>query len=502
MHTISNIKLLTSLLIIAVVLILLSDPATADILSYFKDEDGSTNWQYVANWSSGILILLLSMTAVSLYSSRRQVSIANRALTAANDELEQRVKERTATLDESNQLLKESNILLEGEINQHLTTARRLHASETYIKSILESMPLMLVGLDKYGIVTQWNHGAEAITGLKAKDALNRVLWEAYPIIPVSRDIVENALEQNKTLHFRRSQRGQFHFEITIYPLEGESETGVVILIDDVTHQVISENKLIERDKISNMGELAATMAHDINAPLQTIIGLIEQTQQLVASSRKQFDALLYQPLFSLLTDAGDQSQRAAAIINNLLEFAGSYDDEKRPANITDLMDHSLELAGNIFSVPHGLKFTDISIVRKYGKNLPALPCFSSEMQQVFLSLLRYSFRSFTDFDCKEKPMIEIKIHESFDSLWIRIQHNGRILSAAEQQYIFEPYFSTGPINYRSQQAEEQLINAKIDAGNHLSFPYFIITEHHEGEMAVTSEAGSGTTFHMQLQVK
>ena len=502
MHAMSKVKLLTSLLVITVVFILLSDPATADILGYFKDEDGHTNWQYVANWSSGILILMLSMTAFSLYSSRRQINIANRALTAANDELEQRVKERTATLDESNQLLKESNILLEGEINQHLATARRLHASETYIKSILESMPLMLVGLDKYGIVTQWNKGAEEITGLEAKDALNRVLWEAYPIIPVSREKVEQALEENKTLNLRRSQRGQFHFEITIYPLEGESDTGVVILIDDVTNQVISENKLIERDKISNMGELASTMAHDINAPLQTIIGIIEQTQHLVADSEKQIDEGLYQPLFSLLTDAGDQSQRAAAIIDNLLNFAGNYDDEKHPANITEIMDHSLELAGNIFSVPHGMKFTDISIVRKYGKNLPSVPCFSSEMQQVFLSLLRHSFRSFTEIERREKPMIEIKILESFDTLWIRIHHNGRTLSTEEQQYIFEPYFSTGPINYRSQQADGEPVNENMDAGNHLSFPYFIITEHHEGEMAVTSQPDSGTTFHMQLQTK
>jgi len=498
----NKLQFLFQLLVFATALLMLSDPATADILNYFKDEDGHTNWQYVANWSSGILILLLSVAAISLYRGQQQINEANKALTKANDELEQRVKERTATLDESNQLLKESNILLEGEINQHLATARRLHASETYIKSILESMPLMLVGLDKYGIVTQWNRGAEEITGLKAKDALERVLWEAYPIMPVSRDKVEQALADNTTLNMRRSQRGQFHFDITIYPLEGDSDTGVVILIDDVTHQVTSENKLIERDKISNMGELASTMAHDINAPLQAIINDIEKAQQTVAEHDKHLSNKVFQQIFSLLTDAGDQSQRASAIIKNLLDFAGSHDEEQNPANITDIMDHSLELASNIFSFPHGLKFADISIVREYGSDLPAVPCFSSEMQQVFLSLLRHSFRSMAENDHDKPPRIIVKVLQSYDALWIKIHHNGRALSAEEQQYIFEPYFSAQPLLSHQSKSNDHFGITRSDAGKHLSFPYFIITEHHEGQMAVTSDPDSGTTFHMQLQLK
>jgi len=49
-------------------------------IPYFKDEAGKTNWQYVANWSSGVLILLLSITATILYFSRKQVKTTNEAL--------------------------------------------------------------------------------------------------------------------------------------------------------------------------------------------------------------------------------------------------------------------------------------------------------------------------------------------------------------------------------------------------------------------------------------
>ena len=92
-----------------IILSLYSHPAAAGLLNYFKFEDGSTKWQYIANWSSGILILLLSITGHHLFFSRR-------ALKEINDKLEQRVQERTANLNESNRMLHQSNDLLEGEI--------------------------------------------------------------------------------------------------------------------------------------------------------------------------------------------------------------------------------------------------------------------------------------------------------------------------------------------------------------------------------------------------
>ena len=97
--------------------VLFSLTAQAGLLDYFKDEDGSTNWQYIANWSSGILILLLSVALIKLFFTHRQVRRSNRALKAIRNDLEKRVKERTATLNESNQLLKQTNQLLEQEVS-------------------------------------------------------------------------------------------------------------------------------------------------------------------------------------------------------------------------------------------------------------------------------------------------------------------------------------------------------------------------------------------------
>mgnify|MGYP001812714192 CR=1 FL=1 len=119
------------------------------------------------------------------------------------------------------------------------------------------------------------------------------------------------------------------------------------------------------------------------------------------------------------------------------------------------------------------------------------MPCNITELQQVFLSLFRHACHALTlkkegeDFE----PLIKIILSKSYDNLWIKIQHNGIGLTAEEQMNLFEPFF-TG-----KSSAED------FDAGQRLSFSYYIVTEQHQGNMAVTSDVELGSTFHIQLPI-
>lgn len=467
----------------------------AGILDTFRYEDGKTNWQHVSNWSSGTLILLLSAAVINLFFTRRHARKANIALKAIRNDLELRVQERTATLDESNRLLKETNQLLADEVAQHVATTSRLRSSESYIRNILRSMPLMLIGLDKDGRITQWNKRAEDITGIKAEDALGRNLWEAYPDITVSPTQVDESMARNETITIKHSQRGQYYFDITVYPLQDQIETGVVVLIDDVTKKILAESMLIQNDKISSMGELAAAMAHDINTPLQSILFDLRTFQHLLSDGSQEITGSgagdRSAKLGSLLSDAAEKGQHVASIVSNLQAFARGRSDRKQPTNITDLMDNTLELAGNVLSVPGRLKFSDIAIERNYEKDLPMIPCYATELQQVFLSLFRHACDAIGKVErAGHRPTIKIHIHLYYEALWIKIEHNGVGLSNEEQLHLFEP-FTGGRIPAEGN-----------DAGKRLSFPHFIITEQHQGQMAVTSDTDTGTTFHIQLQTQ
>ena len=470
-------------------------PFYEGLKSQFKNPDGSTKWQNIANTTGSILIILLTITVINLFFTRRKARKSNQELNEIRNRLELLVQERTATLDESNRLLKETNRLLEKEIAGHVSTASRLRASESYIKNILRSMPLMLVGVDKDGQITQWNKRAEDIAGIKAADVLGKNLWDAYPVITVSPDQVREALQKNDTITIKHSQRGQYYFDITIYPLQGQVEPGVVILIDDVTKKILAENMLIQHDKISSMGELASSMAHDINTPLQSILFDLRSFQSLLTDSSQYMNEIksndIPDELDRLLSHAYEKGEEMASIVQNLQDFARGRSDRKQLSNIVDLMEHTLELAGDVLSAPSGLSFRDIRIERNYEKDLPMIPCYATELQQVFLSLFRHAYDALCRVDDPgHKPTIVIQMNESYDSFWIRIQHNGVGLTNKEQLYLFEPFVG------------KDTPEVVYDAGKRLSFAYFIITEQHQGYMAVTSNVNVGTTFHIQMQLK
>ncbi len=457
-------------------------------MSHFKDADGHTKWQHVANFSGSVLIVCLSISLVALFFSHRKKVKANRALEEIKNVLEQRVLERTATLDESNRLLRESNSALETEIEQHKETSLLLQASESYLKNILQSMPSMLIGLDDTLKVTQWNRCAEEITGIEHEKALGKNLWEVYPTITIAPEQVKDVSVSGIPFTIKHSQRGQYYFDIRIFPLKGHMDQGTVILVENVTQQSLAQNMLIQRDKMSAMGELASTMAYDIAVPLDAISTDLDHISEQLSDSSKLSET---ENMLALLKDAKKRGVQVSSIINNLLEFARSHGNPKHPASMTEIVEHAIQLANTTLSDPKGLRFQDVKIERKFEENLPQIPCYIAEMQQVFLSLFRHCVHALAITNRENtEPQIFIEISERYDALWIKVQHNGLGLSGEEQHDLFEPFFTSWPNK-----------TSDIEAENRLSFTHFIITDHHQGQLAITSDEAVGTTFHIQLQL-
>lgn len=436
----------------------LSLSAYADIFAVFREEDGSTRWQYVANTTASVLILALLVVLFFLIRAHWRAVRSNRALTEIKATLEERVAHRTAELQER----------------------------EAYITSIVNSMPVMLIGLNQQLQITQWNKKAEEVTGRPLRDVVGKNLWAAYSAITLTEAQVKAVLDSGETMSIKHAQPGQYSFDITLYPLDKQDDTGIVILISDVTKQVNAENKLAERDKVSAMGELASAMVYDISLPISSIFAR-------VSSARQELEAVdlgeVKEFLLSEVERVRQSAQQATAIAQNLLELASSHHETKLPAAIAPIMDHSIELASQLFNDAEGLQFRQINIRRNYAAGLPEIPCFPAELAQVFVRLMRNAFYALNakPWEGSDKPWINIEIAEFYDSLWIKLSHNGKCLTEEEQLDIFQPFFAmnshveTCPVEQR------------------LSYSYFIIAHHHRGQMAVTSDAQNGTCFNIQL---
>lgn len=465
-------------LLVFVYALFAANSAFASIADYFKDDAGRTKWQHVANFSGAVLITLLTITLITLVFSYRNTRKANLALNDIRKDLEDRVRERTATLAQANEAL-------EGEIGEHRETMARLQNSQGYIKSILDSMPLMLIGLNEKMEITQWNTSSEKVTGAKREQVLGNNLWEAYPTITLSPEQVQEVLTSKKTTTIQHSQRGQYYFDMTLYTLQGNKDVGIVILLEDVTKRVKAENRLIELDKMASMGELAATMAIDVGTPLRTIMDSLSRIQRSANPSVDEH------ALNDCLDKALEDGRQASAIINNLVDFSQNQGGKLQLASIPELLDHTITLAGQVLSNASGIKFRDINLQRNYQENISRVPCQTAELQQVFLAIFRHACHALGECDrAGNTPVISIDVNEFYDAIWIKINHNGRGLTADEQQNIFEPFFLADA----SQQPST--------GSQRLSFAHFVVTEHHHGHMAVTSDVDVGTTFHVQMRAR
>lgn len=439
----------------ALLLLLLPTFAHAAFIDNFKDENGETIWQYVANFTGGVLIILLVIACSVLVVVQRRVRKANAKLHEMHEVLEERVRERTRDLQ---------------------ATTDQLQFSEGYIRDILESMPLSLIGLDKHMKVTRWNEHAAKLTEVAGDDAIGRDLWEVYPTISLNKRQLEGVISQRNTIEIKHSQRGRFYYDITVYPLSDVDNGGIVILIHDVTERIIAENMLVQRDRMSTMGEFAATMARDIDQPLQVLAEDIQSVAGEIEGQGAQVEQL---------RNAVGRVEQARAVISNLLSFAAKGESDMQTVDVRELVDHSIELGAELLEEPRGLSFKQVSIVRNYEEPLPKLLCAGTELQQAILGIFRHSLRAM-ESNGKERPAeIQIEIMECYEAIWMRIHHNGRGLTGDQQQQIFEPFFL-------NDQSEDSCCIP-------LSFSHYIISERHKGQIAVTSDVQLGTTFHIQI---
>jgi signal transduction histidine kinase len=181
----------------------------------------------------------------------------------------------------------------------------------------------------------------------------------------------------------------------------------VVILLDDVTQRVKNENLLIQRDKMSSMGEMASIMAHDINIPLRAIIKDVKEVRKDLTD--EPFDT---EALREVLEDAVIRGQQATSVIDNLVRFSGGG-GEKSELNVVGAIHHSVELANDVLSVMSGLRFRDIKVNIDCAEDVPDIPCYATEIQQVFLSLFRHSCYALGKLADKDlNPEINIEGHQ------------------------------------------------------------------------------------------
>nr|WP_245168157.1 cache domain-containing protein [Desulfobaculum xiamenense] len=371
--------------------------------------------------------------------------------------------------------------------------------------SIVNSMPSVLVGVDRDCRVTQWNSHATETTGISSEHALGHPMEEVLPLTESDLATIREAVAEQRPREIPRRQRyhgGQRIWEnITIYPLEDDPTGGAVIRLDDVTERTRMESMMIQSEKMMSIGGLAAGMAHEINNPLGGILhGVqniarrlspdiatnVETARRIGCELELIRDYLDRRKIMRMLDGIRSSGERAARIVASLLDFSRSSESRMAPHQLADIIDETLTLATTDFDIKTQIDTRGITIERVIDDKLPPVPCTRTEIQQVLLNLVRNAVQALHDHRAPDTiPTITLRLSKTQTHAVIEIEDNGPGLPQHIRDRVFEPFFTTR--------------DPGAGTGLGLTVSYFIITQNHSGEFEAHSEPGKGTLFVIRL---
>lgn len=414
-----------------------------------------------------IFFLLLNIRA------RRRVE---NSLRAARAELERKVEKRTQDLSSLNERLSDLNEQLHDDIEKRQLTERELRQSQSILNKIFEANPdhLVVIDRDLRIIHSNWIGGYEYVPPEIRQH--NPHCYEAYNPGQEKPCDSCSALEVFGTGKpvFREMYNPRIgHLEIRAVPIF--DDTGNVLMvaehIRDITERKKMEDELLKAQKLESLGVLAGGIAHDFNNLLTAVMGNVSLAKMLAAPETKAHERL---------ADAEKACERAAALTQQLLTFSRGGAPVKKTASIVQLITDS---AGFM------LRGSNVKCEFSLQKDLWPVDVDEGQMSQVINNLIinadqampeggiiSVSARNMEVDGCDYLPL------DPGRYICISIRDQGVGIPKENLSRIFDPYFTT------KQQ------------GNGLGLAtVYSIVKNHQGHLAVESEEGSGTIFHLYL---
>ena len=177
-------------------------------------------------------------------------------------------------------------------------------------------------------------------------------------------------------------------------------------------------------------------------------------------------------------------SCRASRIVADMLSFSRRSETELVAMRLDLLLDSVVRLAENEYDLKKRYDFKQIEIVRDYDNELPACRCDATEIEQVFLNLIKNAAQAMAD-DGELTHRITLRTRRDGDYAQIEVEDNGPGMDETTCQRVFEPFFTTKP--------------AGVGTGLGLSVCYFIVTEQHKGTLSVIATPDKGARFIIRL---
>jgi two-component system, NtrC family, sensor kinase len=343
-----------------------------------------------------------------------------------------------------------------------------------YLEELLEKANALILVANRDKRVVVFNQALSMLTGFSKAEVLGQDLLSFVPedehmrLLPVLAATMRGEPVQNFELRLRTRSgeaRASFATSAVLTP-QGEVE-GVMAIGQDVTVVKELERRIIHTEKLASLGQLAASVAHEINNPMTAVVTYA--------------DALLQRALTQVPPQPGDleklkkileSSHRILRFTRDLVSYARPAKDKPERVQLNAVLDTAVGFC------EHVLAQAKAAVERDYAE-LPPLSAVRANLVQVFVNLITNACHALLPGG---RVYLTTRREGQEAVVWVRDTGSG--IEPHHLSRIFEPFFTTKP------EGKGTGLGLSIVQG---------IVEKHGGRLSVESELGKGTTFLIRL---
>ncbi|MEW6669473.1 MAG: ATP-binding protein [Thermodesulfobacteriota bacterium] len=376
--------------------------------------------------------------------------------------------------------------------------AEELKSLRDFYELIVENIPVGVVATDKRGFVVLMNQVLEKMSRQERVNVLGKKWYDAFGFSGDTRARLEETYWTGKTRYFPEIQLGLVDGEQIPVDMKtavirnvGNDIRGVVAICSDLTEKKRIEKEIEKIEKLTTIGRIATSVAHEIRNPLAGINSVLEIVKgRLAKDEEAQY----------LLKKTFDEIGRLNHFLENLLSFASFSRLSMESARIEEVCEDVL------LFIHKSLASRGITLLRRFGEGLPAVYLDRAAIKQIVFNLLLNAAKAVQTAEEKKITLETMLVkdiggmspgifwHQSGlpgvlpergDSpyLCISVRDTGIGIRPPEVEKVFEPFYSTSD---------------GIGLGLYISGK---IADNHQGLIGVESEYGKGASFYLLLPV-